>query len=69
MQSHLMLKRIAGSAAVLVASAMMPQALQAACINQYNPISGVQTITCCGEVKCCTTTWHGSELQSLVCFP
>lgn len=67
MQNHLMLKRIAGSTTVLLISAMMPQALQASCINQTNPSTGVQTITCCGATACCTTTWHGSEIISTVC--
>jgi hypothetical protein len=67
MNIHLMLKRAAGAAAVSVMSAAMPQALQAACLNQTNPVTGIQTITCCGETVCCTSTWHGSELLGIVC--
>ena len=68
MKAYLGFTRAASSVAVLVVSAMMPQTLEA-CINKYNPITGIQTITCCGDTKCCTTTWHGSELIELVCDP
>lgn len=65
MKTPLAIKTIA----LLAMATMIPQALEAACINKYNPITGIQTITCCGDVKCCTTTWHGSELIELVCDP
>ena len=67
MNAHLLFKGVAGAAAIVLASTVMPEALRAACINQTNPITGIQTITCCGATACCTTTWRGSELIELVC--
>lgn len=56
-----------GAAAVLVMSALTPQALQAACLNHTNPVTGIQSITCCGATACCTSYWRGTELLELVC--
>jgi hypothetical protein len=60
-----LLKRVTGVAAVVAVSAMVPQALHA-CVTQNYP-DGTQTITCCGDTACCTTTWRGSELISKEC--
>jgi hypothetical protein len=60
-----LLKRVTGVVAALAMSALMPQALNA-CVTHNYP-NGTQTITCCGDTACCTTTWHGSELISKEC--
>lgn len=67
MNSQSLLRRIIGVTVAIVASTIAPEALKAACINQTNPITGIQTITCCGATACCTSTWRGSELLELIC--
>jgi len=52
-------RRIAAVGIIFAATAILPKALLASCVTQNYP-NGTQTITCCGDTACCTTTWRGS---------
>lgn len=67
MNSHRIYRRFAALALLLGGSTTMPDVL-AACDTSTNPITGVETILCCGSVACCWTKWRGSELVGQGCY-
>jgi hypothetical protein len=53
--------------AVAASTVMIPSVLDAECWSTYNPVTGLETYTCCGPTTCCTTKWKGSTLVDNTC--
>lgn len=61
-------RRITAVAVAATLATGLPKTLLAGCVNQSYP-NGTQTITCCGDGMCCTTTWRGSVMIApAACF-
>ena len=52
---------------VFAGTLLIPAALDAECWDTYNPVTGVETYTCCGPTTCCTTKWKGTTLIDNTC--
>lgn len=62
------LRRTATYLSLAGGAALIPSALDAACNMSTNPVTGNETITCCGATACCTTVWNGTTLVKKTCM-
>jgi hypothetical protein len=69
MNVHCAIRRISRIAALSAGAILVPAALDAGCIESYDPVNRIETYTCCGETACCTTRWQGTTLIQNTCRP